>query len=264
MSHLEGKVAIVTGGTRGIGAAIAARMLGEGASVVICGRSKPEQLPTGAGRTAEFIQADVREPDDAAALVDQTIALFGRLDIAVNNAGGSPNADAATVSPRFVSKIVALNLLAPFYVAQAANAVMQGQPEGGVIINIGSVVAVNPAPGVAAYAAAKGGLTVLTRALALEFGPRVRVNQVTVGLVQTEMSGEYYGDEEGQRAVAALIPAGRMAVPNDIADACLLLASPLAGYVTGAELRVDGGGEIPARFVAAHPWAAGEGSAHAG
>jgi NAD(P)-dependent dehydrogenase (short-subunit alcohol dehydrogenase family) len=248
MSLLTGKVAVVTGGTRGIGAAIAARLLAEGAAVLVCGRTESARLPTGGGRTAEFIQA--------AGIVDRAVARFGRLDIAVNNAGGSPNADAATVSPRFVAKIVALNLLAPFYVAQAANAVMQRQPEGGVIINIGSVVALTPAPGAAAYAAAKGGLTVLTRALALEFGPRVRVNQVTAGLVRTELADDYYGGEEGQRAVAALIPAGRMAVPGDIADACLLLASPLAGYVSGAELRVDGGGEVPGRFAVVHPGAA--------
>ena len=161
------------------------------------------------------------------------------------------------MSPRFVAKVVALNLLAPFYVAQAANAVMQRQAEGGVIINIGSVAALTPAPGTAAYAAAKGGLTVLTRALALEFGPRVRVNQVTAGLVRTETADEYYGGAEDQRAVAALIPAGRMAVPDDIADACLLLASPLAGYVSGAELRVDGGGEVPGRVAVVRPRAAG-------
>jgi NAD(P)-dependent dehydrogenase (short-subunit alcohol dehydrogenase family) len=256
MSQLAGQVAVVTGGTRGIGAAIAARLLAEGASVLVCGRTEPARLPAGGGRTAEFVQADVREPDQAAALVDRAAGRFGRLDIAVNNAGGSPNADAATVSPRFVAKVVALNLLAPFYVAQAANAVMQRQPEGGVIINIGSVAALNPAPGTAAYAAAKGGLTVLTRALALEFGPRVRVNQVTAGLVRTETADDYYGGEEGQRAVAALIPAARMAVPDDIANACLLLASPLAGYVSGAELRVDGGGEVPGRFAVAHSWAA--------
>ncbi|TVZ02127.1 SDR family oxidoreductase [Trebonia kvetii] len=258
MSPLDGKAAIVTGGTKGIGAVIAARLLGAGASVVVCGRSEPERLPSAGTATAEFIKADVREPDQAAALVNYAAERFGRLDIAVNNAGGSPNADAATMSPRFAAKIIALNLLAPFYVAQAANTVMQRQSGGGVIINIGSVVAASPAPGVAAYAAAKGGLTVLTRALALEFGPRVRVNQVTVGLVQTEMSDDYYGDDEGQRAVAGLIPAGRMAAPADIADACLLLTSPLAGYISGAELRVDGGGEVPGRFAVAHPWAAGQ------
>jgi NAD(P)-dependent dehydrogenase (short-subunit alcohol dehydrogenase family) len=253
VSELDGKVAIVTGGTRGIGAVIAARLLGAGASVVVCGRAKPDQLPAAGTAAAEFVAADVREPEQAAALVDYAVDRFGRVDIAVNNAGGSPSADAATVSPRFVAKVVALNLLAPFYVAQAANAVMQRQA-GGVIINIGSVVARNPAPGVAAYAAAKGGLTVLTRSLALEYGPKVRVNQVTAGLVRTERAGDYYGDEQGQRAVAALIPAGRMAVPGDIADACLLLCSPLAGYVSGAELLVDGGGEIPGRFAVAHPW----------
>ncbi|MGH3295822.1 MAG: SDR family oxidoreductase [Trebonia sp.] len=253
MSQLAGQVAIVTGGTRGIGAAIAARMLAEGASVLVCGRTESARLPAGGGRTAEFVQADVREPDQAAAVVKQAVDRFGRLDIAVNNAGGSPSADAATVSPRFVAKIVALNLLAPFYVAQAANAVMQRQAAGGVIINIGSVAAMNPAPGVAAYAAAKGGLTVLTRALALEFGPRVRVNQVTAGLVLTEAADRHYGGAADQRAVAALIPAGRMAVPDDIADACLLLASPLAGYVSGAELLVDGGGEVPGRVAVARP-----------
>ncbi|HEY6790761.1 MAG TPA: SDR family oxidoreductase [Trebonia sp.] len=258
MNRLDGKVAIVTGGTRGIGSVIAARMLAAGASVVICGRSEPAQLPAAEGRTAVFIRADIREPEQAAALVGDTVSRFGRLDIVVNNAGGSPNADAATASPRLVSKVVALNLLAPFYLAQPANAVMQQQAEGGLIINIGSVVALSPPPGVAAYAAAKAGLTVLTRALALEFGPRVRVNQVTVGLVHTENAADYYGDEAGQRAVAALIPAGRMAVPDDVADACLLLASPLAGYVSGAELRVDGGGEPPARFVAAQPLATGQ------
>ena len=92
-------------------------------------------------------------------------------------------------------------------------------------------------------------------ALALEFGPKVRVNQVTVGLVLTEMAAEYYGDSEGQQAIAGLIPAGRLAVPGDVADACLLLASPLAGYVSGAELRLDGGGEIPGRFAVLNPLA---------
>jgi NAD(P)-dependent dehydrogenase (short-subunit alcohol dehydrogenase family) len=253
MSQLAGRVAVVTGGTRGIGAAIAARMLAEGASVLVCGRTLPGQLPTGGGRTAEFVQADVREADQAAAVIEAAVGRLGRLDIAVNNAGGSPSADAATVSPRFVARVVALNLLAPFYVAQAANAVMQRQAAGGVIINIGSVAALNPAPGTAAYAAAKGGLTVLTRALALEFGPRVRVNQVTAGLVRTGTADDHYGGEDGRRAVAGLIPAGRMAVPDDIADACLLLASPLAGYVSGAELRVDGGGEVPGRVAVVRP-----------
>jgi NAD(P)-dependent dehydrogenase (short-subunit alcohol dehydrogenase family) len=255
---LTGKAAVVTGGTRGIGAVIAARFLAEGASVLVCGRTTPASLPAGGGRAAEFVPADVREPAQASMLAEQAVARFGRLDVVVNNAGGAPGCDAATVSPRFVERVVALNLLAPFYVAQAANAVMQGQPEGGVIINIGSVAGVNPNPHAAPYAAAKAGLTMLTHSLALEWGPLVRVNQVTVGLVATQDATEFYGDQDGQRAIAALIPAARMATPDDVADACLLLASPLAGYISGADLRVDGGGEIPARYIVGQAQARGE------
>jgi NAD(P)-dependent dehydrogenase (short-subunit alcohol dehydrogenase family) len=254
---LGGQAAIVTGGTRGIGAAIAARFLAQGASVLVCGRRVPAALPSGGGRAAEFIAADVREPAEARSVVDAAVARFGRLDIAVNNAGGAPPADTATASASFIAKVVALNLLAPFYIAQAANAVMREQESGGLIINIGSVVATSPVPGSAVYAAAKAGLAMATRALAVELGPAVRVNQVTVGLVLTDQAQAYYGDEAGQRAVAALIPAGRMATPDDVADACLLLASPLAGYVNGAEIRLDGGGEIPARFLVAQPGAPG-------
>lgn len=250
---LTGKAVIVTGGTRGIGAAITRRYLEAGADVLVCGRTEPETPPAAGDRVAHFVSADVRQPDQAARVVDAAVERFGQLDILVNNAGGSPAADAATVSPRFVASIVTLNLLAPFYLAQRANAVMQGQPEGGLVLNIGSVAARDPAPGTAAYAAAKAGLATLTRALALEFGPKVRVNQVTVGLVRTELAHLHYGDEEGVAAVAATIPLRRMAVPDDVAAACLLLSSPLAGYVNGAELLVDGGGEVPARFLAAKP-----------
>jgi NAD(P)-dependent dehydrogenase (short-subunit alcohol dehydrogenase family) len=249
----QGRVALVTGGTRGIGAAITTRFLAEGADVVVCGRTEPEQLPGADGRTAVFVQADIRQPDEAARVIQDTVDRFGRLDVLVNNAGGAPSADTATVSPRFVASIVTLNLLAPFYVAQPANAVMQRQEDGGLIINIGSVAGSNPAPDTAAYNAAKAGLTMLTRSLALDFAPKVRVNQVTVGLVRTELSHLYYGDEAGQDRVAATIPMQRMATPEDIADACLLMASPLAGYVNGTEMFVHGGGEFPSRHLAAQP-----------
>jgi|SRR5216683_2216417 len=248
---MSGRVVIVTGGSRGIGHAIACRFLDAGATVVVCGRSVPQRPPASAAAEATFVQADVRQPDQAATLVETTAARFGRLDVLINNAGGTPMADAATMSPRFASSIVALNLLAPFYTAQPANAVMQRQPEGGLVINIGSVSGRTPAPGSAAYSAAKAGLSMLTRALALEWAPRVRVNQVTPGLVRTEQAHLHYGDEAGIAAVAAAIPLGRLAEPADIASVCLLLCSPLAAYVTGADLLVDGGGEIPARFIAA-------------
>jgi NAD(P)-dependent dehydrogenase (short-subunit alcohol dehydrogenase family) len=239
---LAGRAALVTGGTRGIGLAIARRLLGGGASVLVCGRSEPDRLPPG----LDFAAADVRDPDQAAAVVSEAARRLGRLDIVVNNAGGSPSVPAAVASPNLITAVVRLNLLAPFFVAQAANAIMQDQPEGGQIVNIGSVSAMRPAPGTAAYAAAKAGLITLTQALAIEWAPAVRVNCVTAGLVRTDQSSAHYGDEAALAAVTATVPLGRMATPDDVADACLLLASPLAGYISGANLVVDGGGQRPA------------------
>ncbi|WP_433061723.1 SDR family oxidoreductase [Dactylosporangium sp. CS-033363] len=247
-SASDPRAALVTGGTRGIGRTIAARLAAEGYQVMVCGRNDPGDLPDG----VSFHRADVREPEQAASLVAAAVDAFGRLDLAVNNAGGGPPVPAATASPNLVTAIVRLNLLAPFFVAQAANAVMQLQPSGGLIVNIGSVSALRPAPGTAAYAAAKGGLEVLTRALALEWAPRVRVNTVTAGVVRTDDNAAHYGDEAALAAVAATVPLGRMATPDDVADAVLLLASPLAGYVNGASLLVDGGGQLPRYSDAAH------------
>jgi NAD(P)-dependent dehydrogenase (short-subunit alcohol dehydrogenase family) len=241
------RVVIVTGGARGIGRAIAERFLEDGASVVVCGRTAPvESLGH-----AVFVQADVREPDAAEKVVGFAVERFGRVDVLVNNAGGSPYADAATALPRFSSAIVALNLLAPLYLAQRANAVMQGQDEGGVIVNVASVSGTRPSPGTAAYGAAKAGLLNLTQSLAVEWAPKVRVNAVTPGLVHTEQSHLHYGDEAGIAAVAATVPMGRMAEPRDVAEACFFLASPVSRYVTGANLLVHGGGERPAFLAAA-------------
>lgn len=243
-----GRVVLVTGGTKGIGRVIAETFLDRGAHVVVCARSQPDLVPSRGGRTAGFRAVDVRDAGAVSAMVDDVVAEHGRLDVAVNNAGGSPDADAATVSTRFVDKVVSLNLLAPFYVGQAANRVMQEQASGGVIINIGSVSAHDPQPGTAAYSAAKAGLLMLTKALAMEWAPKVRVNHVTTGLIRTEAAEWTYGDDGG-RAVASVIPMERMAVPADVAMTCLFLASDMAGYVTGADIAVHGGGEVPSRYL---------------
>jgi NAD(P)-dependent dehydrogenase (short-subunit alcohol dehydrogenase family) len=243
---LSGRAVLVTGGTKGIGAVIARSFLDAGAQVVVCGRRDPGSPPEAGKRTARFLAADVRDAHAAAGLVERAADLMGRLDVLVNNAGGSPDADAATVSPRFVERVVQLNLLAPFYVAQPANKIMQGQPSGGAIINIGSVSGADPQPGTAAYTAAKAGLLAFTRALALEWSPKVRINHITVGPVLTEAAADRHGDGA---ALGGLVPMGRMAVPQDVANACLYLAGDLASYVTGADLAVHGGGEIPARYV---------------
>jgi NAD(P)-dependent dehydrogenase (short-subunit alcohol dehydrogenase family) len=242
----RGRVVLVTGGGRGVGRGIAERFLSAGATVVICGRHEPPAPPEAAGATAAFVTADVRDADQVGALVGSIVAQHGRLDVVVNNAGGAPPAESATAPARFSTAIVTLNLLAPLYVSQAANAVMQAQDDGGLIVNIGSVSAARPNPSAVAYGAAKAGLVNLTETLAVEWAPKVRVNLITAGYVRTEQSHLYYGDEAGIAAVGATIPLGRMAEPGDIGDACLLLASPLARYITGANLAVHGGGERPA------------------
>ena len=241
-----GKVVVVTGGARGIGRGITERFLEAGADVVICGRNEPDDLPAAGGRTAVFVAADVREPDDVDRVVTDTVARFGRLDVLINNAGGGPPADSATASPRFSTSIITLNLIAPLVFAQRANAVMQEQETGGVIVNIASVSGIRPSPGSAAYGAAKAGLLNLTQTLAVDYAPKERVVAVTVGYVRTEQSHLFYGDEDGIAAVGRTIPAGRMADPVDIADVCLFLSSPLARYVSGTSVLTDGGGENPA------------------
>jgi len=247
----SGHVVIVTGGGRGVGRGITERFLGAGAEVVICGRNEPERLPEAGGRVAHFVLADIRELEAIDTVVSFASERFGRLDVLVNNAGGAPPADAATVSPRFSEAILRLNLIAPLHFSQKANAVMQQQEQGGSILNIASVSAIRPSPGAAAYGAAKAGLLSLTQTLAVEWAPRVRVNAITAGMVRTEQSHLHYGDEAGIRAVGETVPLGRMAEPSDVGDACLFLASPMASYVSGASLLLHGGGEKPAYLGAA-------------
>ncbi|MBF8720563.1 SDR family oxidoreductase [Pseudomonas guariconensis] len=247
----RGKVVLVTGGAKGVGRGITRRFLDSGAQVIICGRQAPERLPSGGGRQAVFMQCDVRDLEQLEQLIGGILKYFGRLDVLVNNAGGAPFAEAASASPRFSESIVRLNLLAPLNLCQLANRVMQKQAEGGSIINICSVSATRPSPGTAAYGAAKAGLLNLTRSLAVEWAPKVRVNAVTAGLILTEQAQLHYGDAEQLAEVAATIPLGRLAEPDDIGDTCLYLASPLARYVSGADLAVHGGGERPAFLDAA-------------
>lgn len=238
-SDLTGRVALVTGGTKGLGRGIADAFRAAGAHVLVCARNAPEPP------IDDFVAADLRDPQAAKRVVTAAVDRFGRLDVVVNNAGGAPPAPAAEASPNFVGKVIGLNLLAPLYVAQAAYAVMSGQPDGGVIINIGSLSGQRPSPGSSAYGAAKAGLSNLTATLAMEWAPQVRVNEVTVGYLETEQSGLFYGDAAGIARVAETIPMKRMAQPADVAAACLFLASPEAAFVTGAKLAVHGGGEPP-------------------
>ncbi|MGV3564029.1 MAG: SDR family oxidoreductase [Nocardioides sp.] len=237
---LAGRVVLVTGGTRGIGRGITTAFLDAGATVVTCSRSEVEPVPGSSHRVC-----DVRDAEAVTALVEEVVAEHGRLDVLVNNAGGAPATDAATASPRFHDKILALNLSAPLVLAQAANRVMQAQATGGAIVNISSISAHRPAPTIAAYGAAKAGLDSLTRSLAMEWGPRVRVNAIDVGLCRTEQTDDHYGDDTRVAAIESTIPLGRMATPTEVGHVAVFLASPLASYVSGARVSCDGGGEPP-------------------
>ncbi|MGF7130093.1 NAD(P)-dependent dehydrogenase (short-subunit alcohol dehydrogenase family) [Paraburkholderia sp. EB58] len=250
----SGKVVLVTGGTKGIGAGIAQAFLDAGATVYVCGRTAPEVVPQAARGTARFIGADVRDIDSLDALLAQIEREAGRLDVLINNAGGAPFALAAQASPRFTEAVIRLNLLAPLQLAQRANALMQRQATGGVLLFIGSVSGLRASPGTAAYGAAKAGILNAVRSLAVEWAPKVRVCAVSPSLVQTEAatSGHLgnHNNVSALHSVNATIPAGRLATPGDIASACLFLASPHAAYASGSNLILEGGGEIPA-FLAA-------------
>lgn len=239
MNTHSGRTVIVTGGGRGIGRGISDHYLDQGASLVICGRREPQDLPKG----VHFISLDIREADAAQSLVDFALEKTGRIDTLINNAGGGPPVASAKASPRLTEKVIALNLLAPIHLSTAA------YPElvktKGSIINISSVSATRSSPGSMAYGAAKAGLLNVTTSLAMEWAPDVRVNAIIVGLVKTEASADHYGGEKGMAHLAENLPMRRMGLPEDIARACAFLSDPENSYVSGACLEVFGGGEPP-------------------
>ncbi len=236
---LSDRVVLVTGGVRGVGAGISSVFAAQGATVVTCARRPVDGSPY------EFHSCDVRDDESVAALIETIADRHGRLDVVVNNAGGSPYVLAAESSAKFNTKIVELNLLGPLSVSIHANAVMQAQPQGGSIINVASVSGRRPTPGTAPYGAAKAGMESITSTLAVEWAPKVRVNSVVVGMVETEQSELFYGDADSIAAISRNVPLGRLAKPDDVGWATAFLASDVASYISGASLEVHGGGEPP-------------------
>jgi NAD(P)-dependent dehydrogenase (short-subunit alcohol dehydrogenase family) len=236
---LSDRVVLVTGGVRGVGAGISSVFAAQGATVVTCARRPVDGSPY------EFHSCDVRDDESVAALIETIAGTHGRLDVVVNNAGGSPYVLAAESSAKFNTKIVELNLLGPLSVSIHANAVMQTQPQGGSIINVASVSGRRPTPGTAPYGAAKAGMESITSTLAVEWAPKVRVNSVVVGMVETEQSELFYGDADSIAAISRNVPLGRLAKPEDVGWATAFLASDVASYISGASLEVHGGGEPP-------------------
>ncbi|MFF5572248.1 SDR family oxidoreductase [Streptomyces luteogriseus] len=233
--ELDGKVAVVTGGTRGVGAGIAGAFAQAGAEVVVCARRPPEVPLPG----TEFVPLDVRDPG----AVGRLFAGLPRVDVLVNNAGGAPHRLLTEAGPDRHARVVELNLLAPLTVSLAAYDRLRRAR--GSIVMIGSVSGGRPSPGTAAYGAAKAGLESLARSMAVEWAPDVRVNTLVVGMVRTERSHLHYGDRDGVDAVARTVPLGRLAEPSDVGSAAVFLASRAAAYISGASLLVHGGGERP-------------------
>lgn len=233
------KTIIVTGGGRGIGRGISEGFAAQGANIVICGRREPDTLPN----RAHFIALDIRDSEAAKTLVEFALEKTGRIDCLINNAGGGPPVASKDASHNLTQKVIALNLLAPINIAQAAHDALK--ETSGSIINISSVSATRSSPGSVAYGAAKAGLLNMTTSLAMEWAPDIRVNAIIVGLVKTEASADHYGGEKGMAHLASNLPMKRMGEPEDIAKACLFLADPSNSYVSGACLEVYGGGEPP-------------------
>ncbi len=244
MQRLQSKVAIVTGGSRGIGRAIVERFLAEGARVLATARSAPaRRLPECADLA--FVEADASRAGDVAGIVAQALDRFGGLDVLVNNAGIQLEKTIEHTSEKEWDRILAVNLKSVFLYARAALAPMR-QRGGGSIVNIGSYDGFVADPGLAAYCASKGGVHALTRALAVDHGrDGIRCNVICPGWIETEMVEAYLASQPdpaaARRALTSIHPVGRTGQPADIAGLAAWLASDESTFVTGQLFVADGG-----------------------
>jgi glucose 1-dehydrogenase len=246
--NLEKKVCIVTGAATGIGRAITTKFVKEGASVVIdyVGNSAHAGELVSAlktiGGSVLAIAADVSDAKQVALLFDETIKTFGRLDVLVNNAGIEKKMPFVDTPEDEWNKVIAVNLTGPFLCSQRAAKQMIAQGDGGRIINVSSVHEDLAMPTNSPYCAAKGGLRMLMRTIAVELAPHnILVNNVAPGAVDTPMDAKLKADAPEMKELLAEIPLGRMGKPEEIAEMCAFLASNGASYSTGATFFVDGG-----------------------
>ena len=246
---LQGKIALVTGGTRGIGYAIVKKFLEHGATVILCGsreetakRAEQQLKAENAAWHVEGIWPDLTDPAQLQAACSDIQARHGRLDILVNNAGISARDSLFDYRPEDFAAIMELNVNSIFYASQAAARIMKEQG-GGVILNTSSMVSFYGQSAGAGYPASKFAVNGLTRSLARELGPYgIRVNAVAPGVTRTDMVSAL--PEDMVQRITAPIPLGRMGEPEEIADAFVFLASSMASYITGAVLSVDGAAQV--------------------
>ncbi len=247
----SGTAVLVTGGTSGIGAAVARAFGDAGAAVLLTGRDAGRGAEVAAdiasdGGTAEFMAADVTDTGACGRLVDAVLDRFGRLDVLVNNAGVIHSGDAQSTTDEQWNETIAVNLTAAFRMSRAAIPAIREQG-GGSIVNIASDWALVGGQNAVAYCASKGGLLLMTKAMALDHaGENIRVNAVCPTEIMTPMlTGEFRAagktDQEGLAALAKIIPMGRVGTPEEVARAVLFLASDQASFMTGVGLPVDGG-----------------------
>lgn len=246
--RLKQKIAIVTGSATGIGQAIATAFAAEGASVVVDyvgkGSAADETLKKigDLGGQAIAVDADVSDPAQVQNLVEQTVGRFGRLDILVNNAGIEFKHPFLEFPLDLWHKVIAVNLTGPWLCAQAAGKQMVKQGDGGRIINISSVHEDLPMPTNAAYCAAKGGLRMLMRTVAVELAPhKITVNNIGPGAIYTPIDKDVEADPAMQKRLMAEIPLARWGRPEEVAELAVFLASDAAGYITGSTHFIDGG-----------------------
>ena len=251
--NFKNKTIVITGGSKGIGLDITKTFLKHQANVIILARNKPKRKIQSKGNAGYFIECDIRNTESIDNAIKEIVSKYKSIDVLINNAGGAPMADSLTASPKFHEAIIDLNLTAPLNLSQKIAKKMIKQKTVSNIINISSVTATRPTPGSAAYGAAKGALVNLTKTLAVEWAPKIKVNSIIVGYIETENSILHYGSKSEIKKVAKTIPLKRMGQPQDVANACVFFASDLAEWVTGSALEVHGGGESPAYLDVAKP-----------
>ena len=251
--NFKNKTIVITGGSKGIGLEITKTFLKHQANVIILARNKPKRKIQSKDNAGYFIECDIRNTESIDSAIKDIASKYKSIDVLINNAGGAPMADSLTASPKFHEAIIDLNLTAPLNLSQKIAKKMIKQKTVSNIINISSVTATRPTPGSAAYGAAKGALVNLTKTLAVEWAPKIKVNSIIVGYIETENSILHYGSKSEIKKVAKTIPLKRMGKPQDIANACVFFASDMAEWVTGSALEVHGGGESPAYLDVAKP-----------